>query len=56
MENGLFLVLVALLTMHFFQEVKVYRVGKRRIIALVVGRTKAGDLAGLKATWLRPKE
>lgn len=30
------------------QQVKVYRVGERKVTALVVGKTDAGDLAGLK--------
>ncbi|RDV16724.1 sugar-non-specific nuclease inhibitor NuiA-like protein [Pontibacter diazotrophicus] len=32
------------------QEVKVYKVGKRRIQALVLGKTATGDYAGLKTT------
>lgn len=32
------------------EEVKVYRVGKRRIQAFVLGKTATGDYAGLKTT------
>lgn len=32
------------------QDVKVYRVGERKITALVLGKTAAGDYAGLKTT------
>lgn len=32
------------------EEVKVYRVGKRRIQAFILGKTAAGDYAGLKTT------
>jgi hypothetical protein len=32
------------------REVKAYRVGERKITALILGRTSAGDIAGLKTT------
>lgn len=32
------------------QEVQVYRVGHRSITALILGRTQAGDMAGLKTS------
>ncbi|WP_347159405.1 nuclease A inhibitor family protein [Pontibacter chitinilyticus] len=32
------------------QDVKVYRIGRRRITAFILGRTATGTLAGLKTT------
>lgn len=32
------------------KEVKVYRVGERKITALIAGKTESGDIAGLKTT------
>lgn len=39
--------LQAFLEQHL-QEVKVYRIGRRRIQAFILGRTATGDFAGLK--------
>jgi hypothetical protein len=46
-NHSRFQVLQAYLEQHL-DEVKVYRVGRRRITALVIGKTSNGEWAGLK--------